>query len=172
MTTGDDALTGFATGNRKGKPAARNQSVLTPLLVVDLCKALWGQIALDPCWEGGAITDPEYKFDIVNGQDGTKLGWVPKTFINPPYDSLQPWLEHGRKQPLEQVWLIPVRSHRRWWRKFRDEHLDVYVELNPIKFLGYQQFFPAPLLLGYTGNQVADFFKYSEPLGGRYMSVG
>lgn len=159
----NNAMAGLATANRTGKPAERLQEVLTPQSIIDVCNKVWGQIMLDPCWCAGAITHPF----SVNMGDGLKCQWLPKTYVNPPYKNLKDWLKYGQTQPREQIWLVPVRTHRKWWRKWRDE-LDAYVELNPLKFVGYDAYFPAPLLLGYVGNDVAAFMKASQLLGTVY----
>lgn len=145
-----DALTGLSTGNRTGKPAERQQEILTPQKILDVPNRLWGRIVLDPCWCQGALTNPEEKFELPH-VDGLKAQWLGKSFINPPYKDLKKWLAHGQTQTKEQIWLTPVRTHRKWWRAWRDS-LDSYCELNPIAFEGYSQVFPAPLLLGYYGD--------------------
>lgn len=74
--------------------------------------------------------------------------WVDATFCNPPYGNLREWLEYATGQPADHVLLVPVRPHRKWWRKWAatipPEDL---VYLNPVKFVGYDQAFPAPLCL-------------------------
>lgn len=154
----DDALRGFATGNRAGKPAERKQEVLTPQSVVDVCNAVWGSIDMDPCYCDGALTVTTAAM-VCDGAwcgDGLKTPWRPKAFINPPYNDLKKWLAYGLTQPREQIWLVPVRTHRTWWRAWRDQ-LDARFELDPLKFVGYDQAFPAPLLLGYMGSNTSAF---------------
>lgn len=159
-------MAGLSTGNRTGKPAQREQEILTPQSIIDICNTLWGRIVLDPCWCENALTDPIHKFQLP-AQDGLLNSWLRYTFINPPYKDLQAWLAHGLLQPLEQIWLVPVRTHRTWWRQWRDR-LDAYCELNPIKFVGYEQMFPAPLLLGYRGAKPEEFLDAINIGGGLY----
>jgi hypothetical protein len=161
-----NALQGLSTANRKGKPAERLQEILTPQCIVDVANKVWKHIWLDPCWAEGSITAPYQKY-MYPEQDGLSLPWRAGTFINPPYKDLKAWLAHGQKQFLEQIWLVPVRTHRKWWRQWRDD-LSCYVELNPIKFLGYDQVFPAPLLLGYVGTHAAEFGAAAAHLGSYY----
>lgn len=158
-----DGMQGLATGNRTGKPAERKQEILSPPCIVDVCNKLWGRIELDPCYHPDAITDP-----VWASIDGLKTKWSPRAYINPPYKDLKLWLKYGATQPTEQIWLVPVRTHRKWWRAWRDQ-LDVYVELNPIKFIGYQSYFPAPLLLGYRGALQDDFCSETLGLGSVYF---
>lgn len=150
-------MKGLATGSEE-----RLQEILTPPVIVAVCNKVWGEIALDPCWCETAITNP-----LMVSLDGMKCPWVAGTYINPPYKHLKDWIAYGRTQPREQIWLVPVRSNRGWWREWRDE-LDVYVELNPLKFLGYDQVFPAPLLLGYLGDKQNEFRMAAFGLGSVY----
>lgn len=163
----DDAMRGLATGNRTGKPAERKQEVLTPQCIVDVCNKVWGQIALDPCWCEGSLTNPIHKFEFP-ATDALQAPWIAFSYINPPYKDLKSWLAYGRTQPAEQIWLVPHRPHRKWWRKWRDHHLTSYCELNPLKFVGYDQAFPAPLLLGYSGSFDGVFMSAAQHLGSVY----
>lgn len=151
-------MKGLATGSEE-----RLQDILTPKCIVDVCNKLWGEIALDPCWCVAAITNP-----VTVCIDGLKSTWLPKTYINPPYKDLKAWLAYGQTQPKEQIWLVPVRTNRGWFREWRDD-LDVYCELNPLKFLGYDNYFPVPLLLGYVGARTIDFRTATFGLGDVYF---
>lgn len=160
------AMRGLATGNRPGKPAERKQEILTPQVIVDVCAKLWGRIELDPCYCDGALTNPLYSFTYP-AVDALKVEWGYKAFINPPYKDLKAWLAHGREQKFEQIWLVPVRTHRKWFRAWRDS-LGAYVEMDPIAFVGYDQVFPAPLMLGYKGKKATDFLAAASHLGSGY----
>lgn len=161
-----DALQGLATGNRTGKPAEREQTVYTPQCIWDVWHAVWPEgIALDPCSGPdsiGVTTDRYFA-------GGLETPWVERTYINPPFKDLKAWLAYGEFAPSEQGWLVPVRTHRRWWRKWRDG-LDAYVELDPLAFVGFKQKFPAPLLLGYRGTRTAAFKAASSGLGTFYKA--
>jgi hypothetical protein len=160
----NSAMAGLATGNREGKPAERKQEVLTPQCIIDVCTQVWGKIQFDPCYHQDAITDPQFATCLA----GLDVEWHSKAYVNPPYKDLKAWLKYGSTQPGEQIWLVPVRTHRGWWRAWRDE-LDVYVELNPIKFIGYDQYFPAPLMLGYRGEMEFEFCEAAFLLGSVYL---
>ena len=131
-----------------------------------MCNKVWGRIALDPCWCEGALTNPIHQFEHPQ-QDGLKDPWIAFSYINPPFGDLKQWLAYGQMQPREQIWLCPVRTHRKWWRAWRDQ-LDAYIELDPLAFEGYDQKFPAPLLLGYIGDSTGAFFRASAGLGDGY----
>lgn len=64
------------------------------------------------------------------------------------------WLEHQlERSEGESVVLAPVRTHRKWFRAWL-RRLGAAVFLDPLKFEGYAQAFPAPLVLGfYIGPQ-------------------
>ena len=159
-------MSGLSTGNRTGKPAERKQEILTPQAIIDVCLKLWGEIPLDPCWCEGALTKPTYSFTYP-AVDALKVDWEYKAFINPPYKDLKKWLAHGQIQKFDQVWLVPNRTNRKWFRAWRDG-LDAYVEMDPIAFVGYDQVFPAPLMLGYKGKKAADFLAVASHLGSGY----
>lgn len=161
-----DAMTGLATGNRVGKLAERKQEILTPQCIIDVCLKVWGHIELDPCGHPDSIVPAHCK--TYEAGDGLSHPWVAQTYINPPYKDLKAWLGYGAHQPNEQIWLVPVRTHRWWWRSWRDS-LDAYCELNPVKFVGYTSYFPAPLLLGYWGDSVSEFENASQGLGTVYI---
>lgn len=93
------------------------------------------------------------------------MKWPERTFINPPYRDLKKWLAHGLEQEGEQVWLIPVRPHRKWWREF-ERDCDALIWLDPVAFHGYDQKFPAPLCLAYRGVHTDDFEADFAHLGG------
>lgn len=84
---------------------------------------------------------------------GLTAPWIDKTFCNPPYKTLEEWLEMSLKQTTDHVILVPVRPHRVWWRAWAREMEIVY--LNPVKFMGHDQCFPAPLCLARPGPSVA-----------------
>ena len=77
--------------------------------------------------------------------DGLTQPWVDGTFANVPFGSLAEWLAMSLEQRVDHVMLVPVRPHRKCWRKWAREMELVY--LNPVTFVGHDQSFPAPLCL-------------------------
>lgn len=71
--------------------------------------------------------------------------WPHCTFCNPPYGDLSRWLDMSLRQISDHIMLIPVRPNRKWWREWARQAEVVY--LNPVKFEGHDQCFPAPLCL-------------------------
>jgi hypothetical protein len=174
-----DALTGFATGNRTGKPAEREQQILTPQCILDVCTALWGAIHLDPC--AASVTQPiatknyyGHNNDPRAGGNGLTDPWCNYAYVNPPYKHLKLWLAKSLSEVAkaqEQILLFPVRTNRVWWCDYVRLTPTAVSWLKPLKFKGYKQAFPAPLVLVYTGNNSSDFRYYVKDLacyvGGR-----
>ncbi len=44
--------------------------------------------------------------------------WTGRVWCNPPYVLIPAWLEHAREPELA-VFLLPVRSDRLWWMKYK-----------------------------------------------------
>ncbi len=100
---------------------------------------------------GGCLQESSIRAEIEVRlpMDGLALPWVDKTFCNPPYKKLEPWLLHpfllGRT-----IWYVPVRPNRKWWRKWA-RSCSVVVALNPQSFKGHKAMFPSALCLGFQG---------------------
>lgn len=154
-----NALQSLHNGALTGK---REQSIYTPQCIVDALLRLWPEgIACDPC-----PGDPAESIvpAVVKLEDGLRFPFWPKrTYVNPPYKDLRPWIERF-SVTWECVLLTPVRTHRKWWRRLLAEHYQ-RCWLNPVKFIGYAQTFPAPLVLVYWGGRTAEFEEAFEGLG-------
>lgn len=144
----NDAMRGLATGNREGKPAEREQDIHTPDVILDVCAALWGSIEFDPC--ASRTCEPFASRNLYIEDDGLSVAWEPGAFWNPPYKDLAAWLAHAAAQE-ERIGLYPVRTNRQWWCDFHSRHVDRIAWLKPLKFAGFKQAFPAPLVLTYQG---------------------
>ena len=160
---------------------ARPQEILTPQCVVDALKVLWPEgVALDPCWAPGSLVQAERRCYVVGVQDGKRtkyvaqptdedglaLPWFERTYVNPPFEHLQEWLEKARAEKArEQVILAPVRTHRKWFRRAMVRSSDVIWLDASFKFVGYEQSFPAPLCILYRGDRdvAAAFKNLGEP---------
>lgn len=160
----NDAMRGLATGNRAGKPATREQQIHTPECVLNICRHVWPSgIYLDPC------ASPEHSFATVEYRNrGTEQRWFDRSYINPPYADLKLWLAKSAAELTsgvsEQILLFPVRPNRVWWCDYMRRDGVTAAWLKPLKFVGFYQAFPAPLVLVYTGNHVARFTKAAKPL--------
>lgn len=139
----------------------REQEVLTPPRIIDALLRLWPSgIALDPC----APTDPAKRlvpaaqfYDGVDG-DGLRDPWLDHTYANPPYDDLARWLAKGLREAhcgrIEVVELVPARTHREW---FDLAAWDRVCLLRPLRFVGFANDFPAPLVALYAGTRPEAF---------------
>ena len=123
----------------------RPQEILTPQYIID--KLPWVP-ECDPCsCEGSLVPATVRYFGPPHDPGGLVLPWVDRTFFNPPYKDLKLWLARAVEQ--DTVWsigLVPVRTHRKWFREALNACTDLEL-LNPLKFVGYEQAFPAPLCL-------------------------
>jgi len=162
-----NAMRGLATGNREGKPAERNQTVHTPEIILNVCRAVWdGEIELDPCASRERAPFAKRSFYGTGWlDDGLEAIWPPKSFFNPPYKELGLWLGHARDQ-FEWVGLYPVRSNRAWWCDFHRFYVTRVAWLKPLVFEGFDGgTFPAPLVLTYRGGRSARFERAVHDAG-------
>jgi hypothetical protein len=178
----NNAMRGLATGNRGGK-GVRQQTVETPAEIWDVTYKVWPEGGIvDVCASAQSIQISDPSMVISNrfygeeltawlglpGKNALKLKWSSSPmYLNVPFGDLRAWFAHGKKYPGERIWLVPVRTHRKWWRAWRDS-LDALVECDPLAFHGFKQKFPAPLLLGYTGERVGMFAEHAAKFGGYY----
>jgi hypothetical protein len=97
------------------------------------------------------------------GRSGHAAPWPDRTFVNPPYGDKGPecllanfedFCAAFARATTEVAFLCPVRSHRKWWRRDILRAADAIVFLDPLKFEGFAQTFPAPLCLAYKGPHV------------------
>lgn len=161
---------------RNGPENSRSeQEVLTPPeLIHAIVRAFGGGIELDPC--APSVQAPSFQATNrvrygwgANGLGGLEpdLEWPDRTFVNPPFEELAPWLEKARiwgacsrggfsstlpdaMEPRRLALLCPLRSHRPWFRAaaaHAAEHGGGLTLLPGIKFVGHKSIFPAPLCL-------------------------
>lgn len=178
-----DATGALFDGSKHGK---RVQRVYTGPEIVEVLHELWPEgLLCDPCSGPDSLVDAvirimppangcRYVTEIPTGEvdsegrlvyttapPGLPL-WPPRTYANPEFAKLEPWLRQFAESN-EVAILCPARSHRKWWRAaMRDAHV---AELNPIKFVGHAQTFPAPLVLAYRGERRAVFKDAIERRG-------
>lgn len=170
-----DAMTGLATGRKTERP----QDILTPPVVCDFLRLLWGDIILDPCASRDARSVVRAANKVYGpwGSDfggGLDIPWMDRTYCNPPYKHLRAWLDKAVWESTARdnagdyprlALLGPTRGHRPWWHKARDT-AHVVLELKPLTFIGYSGAFPAPLsLLLWNGVTVAEALTAAETVG-------
>lgn len=140
------ALESLFNGSLTGE---REQRIYTPQKIVTRLGLFWPEgVALDPCWGPDALVRPEVAAwpENPNGPtDGLAIEWPRRTFVNPPYDNMPPWLAKSIACP-GAIMLGPVRTHRKWYRAAAQLSA-ASVFLDPLTFLGFDATFPAPLSL-------------------------
>jgi hypothetical protein len=131
-------------------PGARPQEILTPRAIIDLLP--W-PVELDPCACVGSLVPAKVcYYGQPEDEGGLILPWMDRTYCNPPYKDLKAWLERAQREHLrlngqaQFVMLAPVRTHRAWFRSAMAAGVKIKW-LDPVKFHGYDQAFPAPLCL-------------------------
>lgn len=128
----------------------RPQEIRTPPEIIAMVlDAFEGPIALDPC--APTFSDPSFPADryVREAENGLTVDWGDRTFVNPPFDDLRPWLRKAANtgaQGHRVILLTPWRSHRRWFREAL-QSTQVATFLDATKFVGYKTTFPVPLAL-------------------------
>jgi hypothetical protein len=85
------------------------------------------QFNCDPC---PLVKNPEV--------DGLTIPWHTRTFINPPYDSIEPWAKKCRDEQLMGnlcVLLIPSRTSTKYFHKWVLPYAEIRFIEGRLKFL-------------------------------------
>jgi hypothetical protein len=134
-----NALGSLSDPTKTGK---REQEILTPQWLLSNLRREWGKIVLDPCSPKEPNVGADYAYSVC----GLDWGWPDRTYCNPPYDKLKLWLAWALAQGDARIAILaPARTSRKWYRLALDGRW--VVELDPVKFQGYDGTFPAPLHL-------------------------
>lgn len=127
-------------------PGHRKGEIFTPQIFLDALLKFWPDgISLDAASEvskNGVANVPADDRCDGETKDGLKEKWLPRTFCNPPYGQLKQWMAKSAEEDCEHVLLVPLRTHRLW---FRLANYAAVAFLKPLKFREYKQAFPAPL---------------------------
>jgi len=159
--TSGSALKKMSTGDTTGN----EQRIHTPKSYLRLLDKLWPEgISCEPYSSPDSLVVADEKhgpeFEI---KDSLLVPWPDRSFINPAYNALSEAFAHGM-QFDEQVWLIPVRPHRTWWRAARNA-CDLVCWMNPIKFVGFDQQFPAAVATFYRGRRSLLAYEVFSAIG-------
>jgi hypothetical protein len=117
----------------------KSVSYITPSdLFEDLRNAF--DIELDPCGHETA-TLPSIEHTIRTPDNGLEFDWCANTFINPPYSSIELWvdktIEESKKNPYNYyVMLLPSRTGRPWFRKIMQKSIVICFMDKRLKFEG------------------------------------
>ena len=147
-------------------PGMREQEILSPPEILAVPRGVWGRIGCDPCApQGGNHVKARVTYDGSNA-DGLKETWLNECYANVPYGKLRLWMEKAAGEKTEEMMMLfPVRSHRVWWCYLLPDIADLICWLRPVKFVGYKQAFPAPLVLTYRGVEAGPFREKCAGLG-------
>lgn len=75
----------------------------------------------------------EKYYTLERRENGLQLPWARRTFINPPWSDIEPWIVRawqlmqapGRSLAPEVLgFLLPLRTHRPWWQLHIEPHRD------------------------------------------------
>lgn len=174
----EDALDGFATARRSDRP----QQIHTPDEILQVCRAMWGRIRMDPCASSERSTGADVNLcgmQVDTGRkrrdgktiwrwegEGLRTLWIPGSYINPPFEDLDAWMSYAITQRVEWILLAPVRTHRSWWIQAAGL-VDRIAWLKPFCFHGFEQTFPVPCALLYQGPNALAFEREADALSVR-----
>jgi hypothetical protein len=128
----------------------REQEVLTPPdIIARVEQAFGGKIALDPC--SPSKNEPSFYAALryTEADDGLSKQWLNRTFFNPPWDILKPWLEKAEAEAKDGkriVGLVPWRSRRLWFQRALASATAATLE-GPVKFVGHKAAIPVDVTL-------------------------
>jgi hypothetical protein len=109
------------------KDLPNNSNWLTPPDILEHLRSMYGEL-FDPC-------------PINPTEDGLKIDWRDRNFINPPYSrgKLIKWLKKGYEEFLKGklcVFLIPSDTSTVYWHKYVMRASYIYFFIRRIKFVG------------------------------------
>lgn len=89
--------------------------------ILALVLAQWPDgIDLDPCWDPESIVQAKQVYDIRKGEDGLRLPWVGKVWLNPPYSETSSWLVRAAQHAAtggEVLALVPAAIDTLAWHR-------------------------------------------------------
>jgi len=128
----------------------REQEVLTPPeIIVRVERAFGGLIGLDPCSPSKNAPSFHALRRYHEHENGLDLPWFDRTFFNPPWDVLRPWLEKAEAEAKDGkriVGLVPWRSRRLWFQRALASSTAATLE-GPVKFVGHKAAIPVDVTL-------------------------
>jgi hypothetical protein len=138
----------------------RDQDIFTPQPIIDAILQVWPDgIELDPAYNQAAIVPCRYAYT----ERGESQPWIDRTYVNPPYRDILKWVdrfESGR----EYLLLGPNRTNRAPFVAMLGRASRVCF-LRPLKFVGFSQAYPTPLVMVYFGTRVDAFDSAFAPFG-------
>ena len=116
------------------------------------------EIELDPCGHE-TETLPGIEHTIRLPDNGLLFDWCANTFINPPYSSIELWVnktieEYTKNPKCNYVMLLPSRTDRPFFRKLLQHSIAICFISKRLKFSNTKNNAPFPSLISVlTGNE-------------------
>jgi site-specific DNA-methyltransferase (adenine-specific) len=143
---------------------SKNDNWRTPPEVVKVVRhALGGVIDLDPCGNRHSLVGADKQYLLSKGQDGLRLPWKGRIFINPPFSSSGLWVakavqEFALGDGLELIMLLPARVDTRSFHEYIAPSVTgVCFWKGRISFVGAKASAPFPTMFCYWGEDLVQF---------------
>lgn len=130
------------------------------------------EIELDPCGhETETLSGIEHTIRLPD--NGLEYDWGANTYINPPYSSIELWvdkaIDESKKNPKNfYVMLLPSRTDRPWFRKMFSKAIAVCFMNKRLKFSNAKNNAPFPSLIAvfsFNGDWTDEQMKCVEKYG-------
>jgi len=97
----------------------------TPQWLLEELSGEYGPFDLDPAARAWSACAPRH-YDLDQGEDGLRLPWEGRVFVNPPYGrgdigiswQRKAWTEVRAGRAEVVVFLVPARTDTEWWHEF------------------------------------------------------
>jgi phage N-6-adenine-methyltransferase len=137
---------------------SKNDYWRTPKNVVDAVKeAFGGQIDLDPCGAVKSLVGARKQYLLSRGEDGLKLPWEGKIFVNPPFSTSRFWVKRAAEEVLgddskELIMLLPARVDTKSFHEVIVPSVDlICFWKGRLTFVGAPASAPFPVMFCYWG---------------------
>jgi hypothetical protein len=143
----------------------------TPENVLVPVRKLFGKIGLDPCGHRHSLVKARRQYLLSKGEDGLKLPWYGKVFVNPPFDDVASWLKKASEECVyprprkHVVFLMPARTDTKSWHAYANTANAICLWKGRMKFVGAKASAPFPTAMLYWGQQTSRFEKVFAPYG-------
>ena len=91
--------------------------------------------------------DPAPRGGTVDGL-APETAWGESNFINPPFSDIEPWLKRAVESGKQCVFVLPLRSNSRYWRRYVYPNLAcMYLLSESVQFIGYDRGWATPVVV-------------------------
>lgn len=143
----------------------------TPPEVIAVVKeAFRGSIDLDPCGNRYSLVGPKKQFLLSRGEDGLKLPWEGRVFVNPPFSDGAAWLDKAATTwaeggDFECIMLMPARVDTKAFHRSGATADAICFWKGRVTFVGAKASAPFPTMFMYWGDRSAAFREAFCPHG-------